>query len=173
VIDAARALLASPHGYTAFTVDAVAKRADVARATLYYQFGTKTGLIEALCDALATAGGLEHLPAAFTSSDPHDGLVTLIERFATFWSTDRVVMRRLRALGVLDPDVGSVIATRDARLRAALGRLPGALGAAAVVHALIGFETFDAIAGADRQPTDIVPTVLGLVEAVLNLEVNR
>ena len=101
----------------------------------------------------------------------------MIERFATFWSTDRVVMRRLRALGVLDPDVGSVIATRDARLRAALeavlGRLPGALGAAAVVHALIGFETFDAIAGADRQPTDIVPTVLGLVEAVLNLEVNR
>ena len=43
VLDAARALLREGGSYTAFTVDAVAKRADVARATVYYQFGTKTG----------------------------------------------------------------------------------------------------------------------------------
>ncbi|MGF6883640.1 AraC-like DNA-binding protein [Nocardia sp. GAS34] len=43
VLDAARALLGEGDSYTGFTLDAVAKRADVARATVYYQFGSKTG----------------------------------------------------------------------------------------------------------------------------------
>jgi AcrR family transcriptional regulator len=41
VLDAARRLLAGTASYTAFTVDAVAKQADVARATVYDQFGSK------------------------------------------------------------------------------------------------------------------------------------
>src|ERR1035438_103710 len=52
VIDAARALLTESTSYTTFTVDAVAKRADVARATIYYQFESKIGLLGAICDAL-------------------------------------------------------------------------------------------------------------------------
>ena len=61
VINAARALLAEATSYTNFTVDAVAKRADVSRATVYYQFESKTGLLEALCDALAEAGHMSDL----------------------------------------------------------------------------------------------------------------
>ena len=45
VIDAARALLTEATTYTAFTIDAVAARAGVARATVYYQFGSKTGVL--------------------------------------------------------------------------------------------------------------------------------
>ena len=57
VLAAARSLLAEPGGL-AFTVDAVARRADVARATVYYQFGSKSGLLEAVCDHLADLGGM-------------------------------------------------------------------------------------------------------------------
>ena len=70
VLDAARELLAGPGGYQAFTVDAVARRADVARATVYYQFRSKTGLLEALCDDLAGSGETSDLPGAFTEADP-------------------------------------------------------------------------------------------------------
>ena len=40
-------------GYMEFTVDTVAGEADVSRATVYYQFGSKAGLLEALFDDLA------------------------------------------------------------------------------------------------------------------------
>ncbi len=66
VLDAARRLLGGTASYTAFTVDAVARQADVARATVYYQFGSKAGLLEALCDHLAEIGGLAGLADAFT-----------------------------------------------------------------------------------------------------------
>jgi AcrR family transcriptional regulator len=171
VVDSARALLAESERYTAFTVDAVAKRADVARATVYYQFGSKAGLIEALCDSLGAAGGLDGLPAVFAEPDPHVALAGLIDRFARFWSADRIVMRRLRALAVLDPDVGAVISARDDRLRAAIGailaRIPNGPAAADVVYALTRFETFDALAGPAGVPTDAVATVGSLVEAAL------
>src|SRR5437588_67268 len=35
-----------------FSLDAVARRADVARMTVYYQFGSRRGLLEALFDDL-------------------------------------------------------------------------------------------------------------------------
>jgi AcrR family transcriptional regulator len=56
ILDAARELLRVSTAYPGFTVDAVARRADMARGTVYYQFGSKTGLLEAVCDDLAEAG---------------------------------------------------------------------------------------------------------------------
>src|SRR3954468_22255725 len=85
ILDAARELLAESEHYAAFTVDAVAKRADVARATVYYQFGSKAGVLEALCDALAERGGLANLGQAFTARDPDDALRLLVTAFARFW----------------------------------------------------------------------------------------
>jgi AcrR family transcriptional regulator len=55
ILDAARAQLETE---ASFSIDAVARRADVARMTVYYQFGSKRGLLEALFDALAASGGL-------------------------------------------------------------------------------------------------------------------
>src|SRR5258708_19736764 len=69
VIDAARSLLAEAGSYRAFTVDAVAKKADVAKATIYYQFESKTCLLEAVSDPLAPARGISCL--APPSTDPH------------------------------------------------------------------------------------------------------
>jgi AcrR family transcriptional regulator len=47
IIDATRDLLAR-EGYPHGPVDHVARVADVAMATVYYQFGSKKGLIEAV-----------------------------------------------------------------------------------------------------------------------------
>jgi AcrR family transcriptional regulator len=182
VIDAARALLAEATTYTAFTVDAVAKRADVARATVYYQFGSKTGLLEALCDALAQAGRMAELAHAFTEPDPRAALSEFIAVFGRFWAADRLVMRRLRALAALDPDVGAVISARNERNRVGLELLIGRVAqhpgvtiamttedAVRVVHSLTSFETFDSLAGTASDPTDVVPIVTELVAAALGL----
>jgi AcrR family transcriptional regulator len=173
VVDAARELLAGSATYTEFTIDAVARQADVARATVYYQFGSKTGLIEAVCDALAGAGGLgpDSLGPVIAEADPRLALGGLIDVFARFWSTDRAVLRRLRALAALDPEVGGVIAARDGRLDRAVGavlaRIPDAYDAVPVVRTLLRFETFDSLAGPDRHPLDVTPIVARLVEAAL------
>jgi AcrR family transcriptional regulator len=182
VLDAARALLAESSTYTAFTVDAVAKRADVARATVYYQFGSKTGILEALCDALAEAGNMADLANAFTEPDPLQALARFIAVFGRFWTADRLVTRRLRALAALDPDVGAVISARDSRNRTGLEVLVGRIAthrditmsarpndAVRVLHTLTSFETFDSLAGDDNQPADVVPLVTQLAEAALGV----
>ncbi|MGH2387091.1 MAG: TetR/AcrR family transcriptional regulator [Chloroflexota bacterium] len=177
VIDAARSLLSEAGSYTAFTVDAVARKADVARATIYYQFDSKTGLLEALCDALAEAGRMSDLAAAFTNPDPVEALRCFVACFGRFWNVDRLVMRRLRALAALDPEVGAVISARDSRRRAGLEVLVGRLSdeqstavesdrAVLILYVLTSFETFDALAQPDQELTDVVGEILQIAEAV-------
>lgn len=174
-LDAARALLRDSESYTAFTVDAVAKRADMARATVYYQFGSKTGLLEAVCDDIAEAGQMSGLAGAFTQQDPEAALREFVVVFGRFWAADRTVMRRLRALAALDPEVEVVISSRDDRRRTGLTVLASRLNGASaqdselvrVLYTLTSFETYDALAGPDENLTDVVPLVADLVLAAV------
>jgi AcrR family transcriptional regulator len=154
----------------------------VARATVYYQFGSKTGVLEALCDALAEAAHLTELSRVFEEPDQRAALNEFVVTFTRFWAADRLVMRRLRALAALDPDVGAVIGARDDRRREALavltGRLAGGPTAAhpgadgrvlQLLHALTGFEMFDSIASPEDTPADVAKLLTQLAETVLAL----
>ncbi|WP_395294792.1 TetR/AcrR family transcriptional regulator [Kitasatospora hibisci] len=173
IVEAARAQLTATG---ALSLDAVAKRADVARATVYYQFGSKTGLLEAVCDALAEQGGMARLAEAFTRPDPWAAVDGFVEVMGGFWAVDRVCTRRLRALAALDEEVGRVVAERDARRREGTRVLAaridgGPRDAAAVLFVLTGFETFDALAGEEVGPDGdlraAVPAVTRLARAAL------
>jgi len=171
VLAAARDQLARE---TSFSIDAVARRADVARMTVYYQFGSKRGLLEALFDLLAARGGLHQLPDAFRQSDPKVALDRLIEIFARFWSSDRVVMRRLRAMAALDPELDQVLRERAEGLRNGLrvivSRLPKGRAPVAetvdLLFALTSFESFDLLAGPDRTPEEVGPLVKRAAAAI-------
>lgn len=178
ILDATRSLLAELTDYAKFTVDAVARRADVARATVYYQFGSKAGLLEALCDHLAEAGGLGEMPEVFMTPDPTAAIRGLVTVFGRLWDADRVVMRRLRALAALDPDVGAVIAARDERRLVALrvlverlgaetGREAGETDLVRALYTLSSFECFDTIAAPGADLSEATPQVLRLVDALL------
>jgi AcrR family transcriptional regulator len=183
ILAAARQLLAAPGGIAGVTVEAVARHADVSRMTVYYQFGSKAGLLEALFDQLATTGRLpQGVAAAMQQPDPLDALAGYIAAFSRFWAAERLVLRRLRSLAALDPELAQGVRARDARRRAGLellaGRLadryghpaPDALAEAVVVlHMLTSFETFDALAGPDRSPQDVAPQVHRLALAALGL----
>src|SRR5204862_2109761 len=104
IINAARELLMARDGYSTFSLDLVARRADVARMTVYHQFGSKLGLLEALCDSLAIYGGMEQLASAFRRPEPREVLDEFITVFGRFWQSDRLILRRLRGLAALDAD---------------------------------------------------------------------
>jgi AcrR family transcriptional regulator len=182
ILTAARDLLAASGGLGGFTIDAVAGQAGVARMTVYYQFGSKVGLLEALCDFLAVRGGIMQLGEAFCQPDALDALAALVGVFGRFWASDRLVTRRLHGLATLDPDIERVIGERQGRRREGLRHIAGRLreqhgrpGAAEfdeavdVLMALTSFETFDVLAGPERSPEEVAPLVNRLARAALGL----
>lgn len=184
VVAAAGELLAAADGPAGFSMDAIGRQAGVARMTVYYQFGSKAGLMEALFDDLASRAEIgARLAAAFAEPDAVDALAALIAAFARFWTPDRLIIRRLHALAVLDPEIDRGERARNERrrkaIRVVLGRLaeqrgrPGPATMDEVVdllHVLTSFETFDALAGADRTPEEVVPLVQWLALAAVELD---
>jgi AcrR family transcriptional regulator len=182
VLAAARELLSASGGVSGFTIDAVAGQAGVARMTVYYQFGSKRGLLEALFDDLAARGLVERLRPALCQPGALEALDGLVGAFGGFWASDRLVLRRVRALAALDPDFEQAVRERDERrrehLRTALGRLRKGEGrprgrrldeAVDILHTLTSFEFFDGLAGTTRGPEDVVALVRRLARATLGL----
>lgn len=180
IVEAARSLLMKSDTFSGFTIEAVAREASVARMTVYYQFGSKVGLLEALCDTLAANGGIAQLATAFQTPGVREALAKLIRIFSQFWESDRLVNRRLRAMAMLDSEFELVIRARDERRRKGLAvmlqRLSDQTGQPAasaldellhIVFVLTSFETFDMLAGPARSCVDVAPTVQGLVDAAL------
>lgn len=172
ILAAARDQLAED---TSFSIDAVARRADVARMTVYYQFSSKRGLLEALFDALAARGGMQQLPSAFQKADPAAALNRFIDVFARFWSSDRIVLRRLRAMAALDRELEQVLGERNEGrrngLRVIVSRLPARAGHIAetvdLLFALTSFENFDLLAGPDRSPEAVAPLIKRAAAAIV------
>ncbi len=159
IIDAARELLAGQDGSPKFSLDAVARRAGVARMTVYHQFGSLRGLIEGICDSLAFAGGIDGLGRVFQQPDPLQALDGFVAVFMRFWETDRAVRRGLAAMAVLDPDIAAVLEERSGwrrqGLRALLGRLASHTGRPVdqemddhvdLLYMLTSFHSYDSLA---------------------------
>jgi AcrR family transcriptional regulator len=182
VVAAAHALLAEPRGVGAFTVDAVASRAGVARMTVYNQFGSKAAVLGALFDALAARGGIhgvEGMEKVFRKADPLEGLDTLFAVIARYYGHDRLVQRRLHALAALQPDVAQALALREdrrrSRLRTLLERLakdkpiPPARAdeLVALLFTMTSFETFDTLAGPSRGFAEVAPLLASAARALV------
>jgi AcrR family transcriptional regulator len=183
ILAAARELLLTSDTFTGFSIDAVARQADVARMTVYHQFGSKIGLLEALSDSLAAHGGMEQLANAFRQTDPLEALDEYIRVFSRFWQSDRLVTRRLRALSTLDPDFEQVVKARDERRREGLrvivlrfvekyGKpVPETIDETVnILFTLLSFETFDTLAGSTYSIEEISPVVQRLARAALGLD---
>jgi AcrR family transcriptional regulator len=182
ILDAARTLLMAPDGYSRFSIETVARQADVARMTVYHQFGSKLGLLEGLCDSLAASGGMEQIASAFQQSEPLAVLNKYIEVFGHFWEVDRLVMRRLRALAALDPDFEQVIRARDEWRRNGVRAITQQLvekqllatsetfdEIVTILLTLTSFETFDTLAGTTRSLEEVTPVVQRLARAAIGL----
>ncbi len=169
ILAAARALLLADD-FSEFSMEAVARKAGVIRPTLYYQFGSKAGLLEELYNYIARRGNMHELANVFRyGNDPLQHLTEFIRFFANFWQSDREVIRRLHALGAIDCVIGQGLRDRNERRRNGVRVIveryehtyltlspiqkPMAID---TLHMLTSFETFDALAVPGRTLEDVV-----------------
>lgn len=152
VLEAAAGLLREDTGIAAFSLDAVAKAAGVTRLTVYNQFGSRRGLLEAVFDGIADRGGLARISGAMEMDDPHAALDRLVEIFCAFWSFDPAVGRLHDAMSI-DPEFGEALLARNERRRktftALIRRIAGKKAsardqrdAADLIFALTSYATF-------------------------------
>src|SRR4051794_24264175 len=117
VIGAARQLFAEA-GFHRVSLDVIARRADVARATVYHQFGSKLGVLGAVVQDYERRAGLAAL-AELIETGPVPTLVRdVVTAGCTYWSTDPALARSIVAFAVTDPQAADLLAGHDAgRLR--------------------------------------------------------
>jgi AcrR family transcriptional regulator len=176
ILEAARQILAD-ESEQSLSMDAIARRADVSRLTIYYQFDSRSGLLESLYDYLASRGGMHRMPEVFREPDTAKALDKLVSVFVGFWSSDRIVIRRLRAIATLDLEISEGLQSRDARrhhiAREILKRIATAqkkkyseellTKTADVIALLTGFETYNALAAAGHCEKEIIAIITRLV----------
>ena len=116
VIEAAARTLREDASISSFSLDNVAKTAGVTRLTVYNQFGSRRGLLEAVFDEIARQGGLEGIADAMAIADPHAALDRLVEIFCAFWNRDPAVARLHEAMAT-DPEFAAALIDRNERRR--------------------------------------------------------
>ena len=181
IVIAARELLLK-RGIAEFSVDAVARQARVTRQTVHNQFGTRSELLEALCDQMAQRGGMEGVAAAFQQQDPAATLSEYIKVFGRFWASDRDMTRRIHGLAAVDSDLERVLAGRQERRMTGSTRIVNMLSrrygtptprhieaSVRVLYSLTSFEFFDGLAGKDRTPEEVAPIVIQLARSFLGI----
>jgi AcrR family transcriptional regulator len=181
IIAAAREIL-SDDEFDGLSIDAISRRAGVARMTVYYQFVSRRGLLEALYDDLAARNLLDYLPLVHEDADPKRALDSLIAIFTRFWANDRVIIRRLRGLAVIDHEIEAGLRERD-RMRcnhveSVLRRIDAEYGwkselsieeATKVVGASINFENYDQLADEAVAPDATVDLLQRSLKQMLSL----
>ncbi|KRR18353.1 transcriptional regulator [Bradyrhizobium lablabi] len=116
VIEAAAKLLREDASIARFSLDTVAKAAGVTRLTVYNQFGSRRGLLEAVFDGIARQGGLHEIADAMAMPDPLMALDRVVEIFCSFWARDAAIGRLHEAMAT-DPEFAEALLERNERRR--------------------------------------------------------
>jgi AcrR family transcriptional regulator len=182
ILEAARAIIGGRGDLDQFSMETVAERAGVSRMTVYYQFESRAGLLDALADHLAERGGMARMREVFLERSLPEALRTLVATFVGFWASDRVTLRRMRAMAIVFPRDASGPRDRDAWRREAISNLlarhryrrPGARGGASddlldTLSVLTSFEVFDLLCTGSRGPEDVAALVTDLACRELGL----
>jgi AcrR family transcriptional regulator len=109
IIAAMRELLARD-GYRSTSLEEVARAADVTRATVYYQFGSKAGLLEAVVGDIQRRAGQPAVADAVGVTDPIEALRRAFVVGCRFWAAEHPLIRRLTGLAAVDEEISRVIA---------------------------------------------------------------
>jgi len=122
------------------TVEQVAARAGVSRATLYQHFGTRVGLVDAMCERFDANPALVALRSV-------TDLEEFVARVVDFWASEENVLMQLYGAAAVDPAARALVErqTRDRHreLRRVLRSTGSDDGAAfASLAILTSFETF-------------------------------
>jgi AcrR family transcriptional regulator len=133
IVGAVRELLAEG-AFHAATMDEVAERAGVARATLYQHFRSRLELVDAICETFAASPELAAIRQATHDDDPNTGLDLTIEHGVQFWSRGRAIFDQLYGVTAIDPAARDFVERQDADRRAELSQLADRLHRAGLLR---------------------------------------
>jgi AcrR family transcriptional regulator len=88
--------------FHASTVEEVADRAGVARATLYQHFRSRLELVDAICETFDENPALLQLRDTVELPDAHTALAETIALTVRFWSTEDPILRQLYGAAAID-----------------------------------------------------------------------
>jgi len=139
------------------TVEQVADRAGVSRATLYQHFRSRLDLVDAICDSFAVNPALIAIRAAVDLDE-------LIASTVRFWASEDAILAQLYEAAAIDPAAKDFVARQRADRRGEVERVMRLIGRSdkrslALVMTLTSYETFSELRRAglsDRQLTELL-----------------
>jgi AcrR family transcriptional regulator len=159
ILESVRALL-EEGTFHETTVEEVAEHAGVSRATLYGHFGSRVGLVDAMCESF------DANPALIALRETDD-LDLWLERVVEFWAAEERILVELYGAAAVDPAARALVErqTRDryGELKALLRKLGrGGPEHLAALGVLTSFETYlELRRRAGRSKRDVVATLQG------------
>src|SRR5438132_9642958 len=85
------------------TVEQVAARAGVSRATLYQHFGSRLGLVDAICETFDANPALIAIRETVRDPDLSTALDRSIAHTVAFWASEEAVLEPLYGAAAVDP----------------------------------------------------------------------
>src|SRR5579859_1765050 len=107
IVEATRTLLAET-GYPDISLDDIARKAGVSRQTIYVQFGSKSGVLQAVGEHIEHAALEDLIPTLLQASNPVEALRGGLERVVNFYERNAQVLRNLHAQTVYDASYAAV-----------------------------------------------------------------
>ena len=172
ILDAAAELVAEDAFHTA-TIDDLASRAGVSRATVFTRFCSKVGVLEALSTRCAGGPEMRAIREAQAIADPVDQLNALLDAGCDLWEQQGYILLQLKAIVVLEPEASGLIDEQRGDQGAGMEALARALSKAgllrdgvtqqtpaAALHALTSVETFLALRRDYRLPLKTVKSTI-------------
>ena len=179
IVRAARSLFAQ-RGYAATPIEVVAEEAGVAARTVYAAFGTKKGILAAICEEwLAEAGVMQTVAEGLALQDLRGRLALVAYASRRQWESDRGVSAMLEGAAASDGEVARMLASwkgdRARSLREVVSGLEEQLRseidgdrAGGIIRALTGVEIYsELVVGEGWTPDEYEKWLAALLSDVL------
>jgi AcrR family transcriptional regulator len=105
------------------TVEQVADRAGVSRATLYQHFRSRLELVDEMCDSFDANPALLALRESVTNADPLAALAETVAHAVEFWSSEDAVLRQLYGVAAIDEAAADLVVRQREDRRGEMTRL--------------------------------------------------
>jgi AcrR family transcriptional regulator len=112
------------------TVEDIADRAGVARATVYQHFGSRLELVDAICETFDANPALVELRQLVELEDADEALARTIANTVRFWSSEDAILSQLYGVAAIDPAARDLVDRQRADRRGEYERLVSNLGRA-------------------------------------------
>ncbi len=179
IVTAVRELLGEERFHES-TVEQVAKRAGVSRATVYQHFRSRIDLVDAICETFDANPALIELRRTIMLPDPQTALLRTIALAMRFWQSEDAILSGLYGVVAIDPAARDLVDRQRADRRSEMRRLaqrlhatgtlrPGISAARAldVLMVLTSYETYRELREAGRSAKRLTAELETMARALL------